>query len=134
MRTTREEMLARAKEQRDELLETIRLTQDQEVAQAKVTAEANKTAGTQQLTRDFVADLTKQMEALAKAQEDFRREASPDSSAARAARRVAGRAGTLPARIAGSNENRAREAGADGGQCACRGHSARREHRPFART
>jgi tape measure domain-containing protein len=76
MRTTREEMLARAKEQRDELLETIRLTQDQEVAQAKVTAEANKTAGTQQLTRDFVADLTKQMEALAKAQEDFRREAS----------------------------------------------------------
>ena len=63
-------------ELRDQILASMRATQDQAIEQGKVTAEVNKTNTAQQLQADYVADVTKKVAELRKAQEDFRKEAA----------------------------------------------------------
>lgn len=76
MRQTREEQLTRAREQRDELLEVIRLTQDQAIAQGQVTQEANKTADALSRQKAFNDEFAKATAQIAKDTAAFRAEAA----------------------------------------------------------
>ena len=69
------EMVANAKAMREQILQNIEGTQAQAVEQAKVTAEVNKTNAVQEQQAEFVADVRKGLEAVRKAQADFRKEA-----------------------------------------------------------
>ena len=68
-------MAARAQEQLDQLRESITLTETQATAQAKVTAEVNKTNSAKELQGEFEDALRKKLADVRKAQEDFRKEA-----------------------------------------------------------
>lgn len=73
---SQQDRLARLREQRDELLAAIRLTQDEATAQAKVTAETNKTTGDRQREADYLDSIRKKLQDVQKAEADFRREAA----------------------------------------------------------
>jgi tape measure domain-containing protein len=76
MRKTREEQLARAREQRDELLHIMRLTQDQAAAQRQVTQEANKTADALARQKDFNEAFAKTTAQIQKDTAAFREQAA----------------------------------------------------------
>lgn len=76
MQETIRNQIQAATELREQVLATIRATQDQAIEQGKVTAEVNRTNTAQQLQADYVADVTRKFGELRKAQEDFRKEAA----------------------------------------------------------
>jgi tape measure domain-containing protein len=78
MQQQRAEMIARAREQLEQLNQSVRSTEDQATAQAKVTAETNKTNTQLELQKDFVTDIRKQLDEVSKAQAAFRKEAALD--------------------------------------------------------
>ena len=70
------EMVARTKEQLEQLYGVIGATKNQATAQAKVTAEVDKTTTAQGIQTDYVKDLRKAHEELRKAREAYNKEAS----------------------------------------------------------
>lgn len=74
MQEQRRGMLERAQQERDALLETIKATQDQEAAQAKVNAATNQAADNRRREADYTDDLRKKLDDVRKAQEELARQ------------------------------------------------------------